>query len=206
MNHCVFAVIVLLTLGACRTETETGGGTADSTTANSEVTTNSEDGIAESDTLETADVIALDPEGLRLVDPSSGSTRVLAFGREEDDVIEIVTSLQKGPAERGANSECGGGPLTFASWTDGLSLNFSDGRFSGWSVDVREGGAEQHTTLTGIGVGSTRAELEESYDVYVEETSIGNEFSAGELQGVLDGLGSNAVVTHMWSGTTCIFR
>ena len=206
MNRRLLAVIILLTVAACRTETETVDATADSTAATSEIVTSSEDGTGESDTLEAAYVSSLDPEGLRLVEPSSGSTRVLAFGREEDDVIEIVTSLQRGPAERSANSECGGGPLTFATWPDGLSLNFSEGRFSGWSVDDRKAGAEQHTTLTGIGVGSTRAELEEAYDLHVEETSIGTEFSAGELQGVLDGLGSTAVVTHMWSGTSCIFR
>jgi hypothetical protein len=60
--------------------------------------------------------------------------------------------------------------------------------------------------MSGIGPGSTRAELEAVYEVEVEPTSLGIEFSAGGIGGLLDGESPDARITAMWAGVTCLFR
>lgn len=162
-------------------------------------------------------VISLDGEGLRLIDPKSGSTRPLSFGVQEAQ-LKLVAEKLKGPASAGRNAECGAGPLAYLSWDDGLTLYSLDGLFAGWALDER--GAPQPakkapakgepparlTTISGIGIGSTRAELLDVYDTTIEQTSLGTEFNAAGLSGILDGTGAKAKVTNMWSGVNCVFR
>lgn len=158
-------------------------------------------------------VIALDGEGLRLVDTKSGATRPLAFGVSQDQ-LKTVTEKLKGPAESGRNSECGAGPLSYLSWSDGLTLYSLDGLFAGWALDERGAAkaakgpkaAARLTTISGVGIGSTRAELLSAYDAKVEETTLGTEFNAAGLSGILDGKGTGAKVTNLWSGVNCVFR
>ncbi|HEX8514272.1 MAG TPA: hypothetical protein VF688_14335, partial [Allosphingosinicella sp.] len=61
-------------------------------------------------------------------------------------------------------------------------------------------------TIEGIGVGSTRAEVATLPGFEVEESTLGTEFRAGGLSGVLDSNAPNAKVTHIWGGATCVFR
>ncbi len=151
-------------------------------------------------------VLALDTQGLRVVNASTGATRAIAFGTKEADVVSILTNLRGKPRDRGVNQECGAGPLGFASWADGLSLRFNKGRFAGWSVDGRSNGANKLTTINGVGTGSTRTQLNKAYTVKVSQSSLGTEFSAGGLGGLLSGNKPTDRVTSLWSGTTCLFR
>lgn len=151
-------------------------------------------------------VLALDSQGLRLVNASTGATRALAFGMKEAEVVSILTNLRGKPRDRGENKECGVGPLGFASWADGLTLQFNKGRFAGWNVDGRRSGANKLTTIAGIGTGSTRTQLNKAYTVKVSQTTLGTEFSAGKLGGLLSGTKPTDRVTSLWSGTTCFFR
>ena len=160
-------------------------------------------------------VVSLDGEGLRLVDPKSGATRPLGFGVPEDQ-LKLVAEKLKGPAETGRAEECGAGPLSYLRWDDGLTLYSLDGLFAGWSLD--ETGAPvsapakgakpaaKLTTISGIGIGSTRAQLLDAYDAKIEQTSLGTEFNAAGLSGILDGTGGKARVTNLWSGVNCVFR
>ena len=118
-------------------------------------------------------------------------------------VLAVLESF-RGPADRGTASECGAGPLDYSAWADGLTLYFQDGRFAGWALDERAGGA--HATASGIGPGSTRRALEAAYDPNIEQSSLGMEFSAEGLSGVLDGSGLEARVTALWAGVSCVFR
>lgn len=120
--------------------------------------------------------------------------------------MDAVTALRGPPDEEATNPECGAGPLEFATWRDGLGLWFSDGRFVGWGVDGRAEGSARNTTRAGIRTGSTLAELRDVYSTGVEETSLGVEFNAGGLHGLLSGTDSTARVTHLRAGTACIFR
>ena len=154
----------------------------------------------------SAAVLALDSQGLRVVNASTGATRALAFGTSEANVVAVLTNLRGKPRNRGVNRECGAGPLGFASWADGLSLQFNQGRFAGWHVDGRRQGANKLTTINGVGTGSTRTQLNKAYTVKVSQSTLGTEFSAGSLGGLLSGSKPTDRVTSLWSGTTCFFR
>ena len=146
--------------------------------------------------------LAIEAEGLRLFDPASGASRALAFGMTRADLLAALAF--RGPPGVGTNTECGAGPLDYASGPDGLTLYFQGGIFAGWALDGRAGGAL--TTAAGIGPGSTRAALEAAYDVTVEKTTLGTEFTAGSLAGLLDGSGPEARVMSLWAGVNCVFR
>lgn len=153
---------------------------------------------------EQGPALAIEGEGLRLFDRETGSARPIPFGTAQAQTLAALAF--RGPPGTGTNSECGAGPLDYANWPDGLSLLFQDGKFAGWSVDARSGGAI--TTANGVGTGMTRAALEGSFGipVTVSETTLGDEFTAGALRGLLDGPGQSAKVTNIWAGVSCNFR
>lgn len=142
-------------------------------------------------------VAALDPEGVRVVNGETGSTRLLAFGAPAAQMRDAVALTRSGQAgATGTNSECGAGALDYAQWPE-LTLWFQNDAFVGWSAN--QPGA---STLTGIGVGATRVQLERDYRIQTEETSLGTQFSAGDLHGVID---DGGVVSALWAGTSCNF-
>jgi hypothetical protein len=154
---------------------------------------------------ETA-VLALDSSGLQVVNPTPGKTVLLPFGRPEANVVRTVSAVQGGLRDRGINNECGAGPLRYANWGNGLTLWFNQGVFAGWIVDGRNPGAKTLTTLAGIGTGSTRTQLNKAYTVKVQQTSLGTEFTAGTMGGILTGTKPTDKISSLWSGTTCLFR
>jgi hypothetical protein len=60
--------------------------------------------------------------------------------------------------------------------------------------------------MTGVGIGTTRAQVEDALAIQVSSTSLGTEFTAGGLAGLLDGPGAEARITNLWAGETCIAR
>ncbi|RYF95534.1 MAG: hypothetical protein EON95_01095 [Caulobacteraceae bacterium] len=148
--------------------------------------------------------VALDQEGLRLVS-ESGSTRLVAFGTPTADAVAALSSVLGNPADRSTNSECGAGPTEFVSWPNDLDALFLDGKFSGWSAG-RDSGAKV-TTMDGIGVGSSRQQLTAAFgNLKVEESTLGIEFNAGDISGILDKDGPAGKVETLWGGTSCVFR
>ena len=191
---------VLLVAGGARRSEETEAAAPDAAAANqapASIPTTGNATAAESRDL------AVEAEGLRLVDTATGAARPLPFGMPKDQLLAILESF-RGPADGGTNSECGAGPLEYAVWADGLTLYFQDGNFAGWALDPRAEGA--HATASGVGPGSTRAHLDAAYDAEVEETTLGTEFTAGGLSGLLDGQGPDARIGAMWAGVNCVFR
>jgi hypothetical protein len=152
--------------------------------------------------------LALDGEGLRLVDPASGATRPLAFGQPIAPVIDAVRRSQGTAPTQSTNGECGAGPLDMATWPDGLTLVSQGGTFRGWSLNPRSGtgASAPPTTMAGIGLGSTRAELDAAYNATITPSSLGTEFAAGGLYGVLASARADAPITALWAGTSCVFR
>jgi hypothetical protein len=149
--------------------------------------------------------VALDAGGLLIVMKDTGSTRMIDFGLPKDRTVAIVTNVAGAPTPESTNSECGAGPVQFIAYPDGLTLLFQEDRFVGWSLDKDAAGKQ--STMSGIGVGSTRSDLAAAYSgVQVSETSLGQEFSAGGLYGVLDGPDGAAKIEVMWAGTSCVFR
>lgn len=149
--------------------------------------------------------VALDAGGLMIVMKDTGSSRMIDFGLPKAQVVGIVTNVAGAPTPESTNSECGAGPVQFIGYPDGLTLLFQEDRFVGWSLDKDAAGKQ--STMSGVGVGSTRADLAAAYSgVQVSETSLGQEFSAGGLYGVLDGPSPAAKIEVMWAGTSCVFR
>jgi hypothetical protein len=145
--------------------------------------------------------ITVDGEGLRLFVIVSGAARPLAFDADSALVHEAIARVTKvEPTEAGIGGDC---PGSFARWPNGLTLRYSRGKFVGWAL--RDGDSSV-TTLSGIGVGTSRAEVENSLAIEVKNTSLGVEFTAGGLAGLFDGPGSGARVTNLWAGETCISR
>ena len=147
--------------------------------------------------------VQMHSEGLRL-GPGSGGDANLAFGAAQSEVLARLGSL--GTPEVSTNAECGAGPMEIAEFPNGLSLLFQEGRLVGWSIDGRTG--NRLATAAGIGTGgSTRADVEAAYPgATIEESTLGQEFSAEGIGGLLGGAGPDARVTALWAGTTCMFR
>lgn len=148
-----------------------------------------------------APAIVLEGDGLRLIDPETTHATPLPFGTERALVIRAIGLGMGGvPDETGRLEDCGPGPLDTATWKKGLQLYFQAGKFVGW------GGAVDLKTMNGIGFGSTRKELEDAFETSVEQTSLGTEFSAAGMSGVLDSDKPTAQVQEIWAGMTCVAR
>ncbi|HEY0022362.1 MAG TPA: hypothetical protein VGB24_05610 [Longimicrobium sp.] len=142
----------------------------------------------------------LAPDGLTL---GAGAPKRLVFGAPQAGVLADVNAALGEPKEQGNQEECPAGPLYQASYEPGLQVVFQDGAFVGWFA--REG--SRFRTAQGIGPGSTVGELKKAYpSTTVEESSLGHEFAAGELYGVVTGPSDTATVEVMFAGTNCIFR
>lgn len=142
-------------------------------------------------------VVALDAEGLRLMSADTGQSQLLAFGQPAETVHEAISlTRQDRQATQGTNPECGAGSLDYTQWDD-LTLWFQNDQFVGWASNQ-----PGLTTPSGIGVGSTQAQLQAAYDATITPSSLGMEFSAGDLFGVL----KDAKVEALWAGVSCVFR
>ena len=138
--------------------------------------------------------LVLDAEGLR---PAGSALRV-DFGRAEAGTVAAVSRLLgAGPVETATIEECGAGPVKAVRWANGLSLNFQEGTFLGWVSGKGRGAAA--TTSSGLGPGTERAALQ---GARFEETSLGTEFEAGGVFGLIEG----GEVRLIWAGVTCFFR
>ncbi|MBD2108373.1 hypothetical protein [Nodosilinea sp. FACHB-13] len=149
--------------------------------------------------------LTLTDEGLQVIDLQTGSTTPLAFDSDMAVTLDAVTQILGEPEEVGENSECPSGPLTIARWSNGLALNAADDTFVGWAMQSGDDDTAL-TTVSGIGIGSTRQELEEAYTVEVMDSSLGVEFSAGNLFGLLTSPEPTGTITNLWAGVACNFR
>lgn len=196
----VLAAVLLLGLAAC------GGPDADAPQTPTEPASAPPSGPAtiSPTQVEEGPVVALAPDGLTLVAPS-GSTRQLVFGLGKVEAVEILAQAEGVSGQESANPECGAGPMVFVEWPDGLTALFQEDRFVGWSVG--HGASRKLTTMNGVGIGATRSQLTAAFSgATVEETTLGQEFAAGGLSGILTGPGANDTVDAIWAGTSCVFR
>ncbi|MCB2088434.1 MAG: hypothetical protein R3E18_12970 [Sphingomonadaceae bacterium] len=119
------------------------------------------------------------------------------FGSSRAETEATLIPLLGEPQSRDANGECGAGAMEFSAY-EGLTLNFMDGIFVGWSAN----GAPYLPS-------ETRAELGDAATPFADST-IGEEFTMGEGDAIVSGLFASddpdAPVTDLWAGTNCIFR
>ncbi|ERM81866.1 hypothetical protein P872_06935 [Rhodonellum psychrophilum GCM71 = DSM 17998] len=159
-------------------------------------------------------ILALTSNALQLVILLTGSTREISFGMPLDQMVALMDQvLELEVSNVGLNGECGAGPLTMATLSNGLTLVFQEDKtknewvFEGWYLGEVANSKATLTTIAGIGIGSTRAEMEDVTIIEVFESSLGQEFSTESgLYGVFSGTGKDAKITDLWSGISCIFR
>ena len=163
--------------------------------------------------------LILTSNALQIINKNTGSTSEIPFGKPLDQMIEIINNvLQSKPKTIGINSECGAGPLKMVSWNNGLTVVFqnkksesktpeSNWQFAGWFVGSNSKNSKEISTMAGIGIGSTRSEMESAYVLSVSKTSLGYEFSTSSgLFGIFDGPNKEAKIISLWSGLSCNFR
>lgn len=147
--------------------------------------------------------LALHPEGLRQM-PGTPQDTVLRFGSDRTATIEAVSAALGAPVEQGEIAECN---AVYINWAPDFTAYFDEFGFSGWAVRTGQTPYENGIfTRLGIGIGSTRTDLEDAYDVVIEPSTLGLEFSANGFSGLLENEGAEARVTYLWSGNACIFR
>lgn len=147
-------------------------------------------------------LVNLAPDGLSMVDPDTGNARMIAYGVPRATIEGAVTVALGEPTERGTSKECGAGAMDFTTYKGDLQLTFQEGKFIGWTIN--RGPAGGLSTASGIGIGSTLAEVKKAYDVTVEDGSLGILFSSGALAGIVDSKSDTAKVTDIWGGTVCL--
>ncbi|HEV3050194.1 MAG TPA: hypothetical protein VGX50_07795 [Longimicrobium sp.] len=145
--------------------------------------------------------IALAADGLEV--SAGGAPQRLAFGAARASALAEVGGVLGQPVQQGMQEECPAGPLYQVSYAGGLQLVFQDSAFVGWFAQP---GSTLRTTRK-IGPGSTLAQLKAAYPATkVEETSLGHEFDAGELWGIVTDTTDAGVVEVLFAGINCIFR
>lgn len=146
-------------------------------------------------------LVALDGEGLRIFNSNTGASRLIAFGGDAKQSMDSLGRvLGEPPPVSVENEEC---RIDLARWSDGLTVWSSQSRFTGWSITP---GSSTISTASGVKIGSTRVELESAYNAQIRESSLGTEFVAGGLAGLLDSARPDAKISHLWAGETCIAR
>lgn len=153
--------------------------------------------------------VSLDGEGLRFVDKTSGKTSLLAFGIPRAQAETALANVAGKEDDRSTNEECGAGTMAFTRY-DAMTLNFQDGKFTGWFLG-NEPGAATYSTMSGIAIGTTRAKAKESVSIVdLEDSTLGEEFSIGTGDNVIGGMfaapGDSAKVDALFAGVNCFFR
>ncbi|AJA10498.1 Conserved Putative secreted protein [Sphingopyxis fribergensis] len=153
--------------------------------------------------------VSLDGDGLRFVDKNSGKTSLLPFGVPRAQAESALANVAGKEDDRSTNAECGAGSMEFTRY-DAMTLNFQNGKFAGWFLG-NEPGAATYSTMSGIGIGTTRAKASESVTIVdLEDSTLGEEFSIGTGDNLIGGMfaapGDAAKIDALFAGTNCFFR
>ena len=149
--------------------------------------------------------VTLTEGGLMAQATPSGPLRLVEFGAPLRDAVAAVTGVHEAPSNRGTNEECGAGPVGMVNWPDFALLSQNE-QFDGWAVSSRTDAGDDFRLESGLGIGSTRAEVDAAGGKTVAGSTLGEEFAVGEVYGLLSGPGADATVTHLWAGLSCTFR
>ncbi len=151
--------------------------------------------------------LGVSPDGLQLID--GARITQLPFGTSRDEVFTILEEvLGVSPTATLSSPECGNQADEQLLWPGQLSVDIRDDQMISWQLDRDS----PLTTVSGVGLGSTRAEVESSIVIMVDESSLGTEFATegsgegGGMGGLLTGPEDTGTVTELWAGEICAFR
>lgn len=123
---------------------------------------------------------------------------------DQDTATAALEAVLGAPTGDEFVAECPSGPVDAVSW-GGLDLYFADGTLAGWYLDEPQPAGV--SVSGGVGLGTTRNELEEAFaDLTVEGSTIGTEWLGGGVSGTLSSDGEDGKVEVVWAGLTCIAR
>ncbi len=123
------------------------------------------------------------------------------FAAGETEVKTALTASLGEASDTGENSECGAGPMAYANYPGGLTVNFQNGSLVGW---VLQGEEDTISVSADVEIGTPRAEAEalERY-IAIEDSTLGEEFViSGDLAGFIE----DDAVSMLYSGVQCFFR
>jgi len=217
------AVLLAAALGACSsssssaspsssatasTDTATAGTDSASASATASASTSASPSAtaslsASTTTAATKPVLILEPDGLGVL-VGAASIRHVPFGTDVSTVRTVATGTLGGLATT-KQSECGQGPRTQLA-AQGFSMLVDGSKFVGWFDSGQS--APRLTTGTGLGVGSTLAQVKASLaGVRVATDTLGPEWTTESgLNGLLDGTSPTSKVTGIYAGESCFFR
>ena len=185
-------VLAALALIACQPAADTDAQGEAPTAPASPTTETAQSGAA------ATQIIALDAEGLRLVDEATGNTRLLAFGAPKDEANTAIAALAGAATDAGEMSECGPGPLTYTEYGNGLRLWFNQGTFTGWES------TGELTTMDGLSAEANRAEVEAAGVTEFTRDTLEDEFEHNGVFGVMEDGGQDVALLHV--GDNCFMR
>ncbi len=144
-----------------------------------------------------------EPTGIR---PDAGGIAIegteqrIDFGRAEEGAVAAVTRILGEPQSRSVNSECGAGATTIVKFKE-IDLLFLEGDLRGWVTNYR-------LTVAGNGLSPGIMRNQLAYGAYgpFRETSLGVEFEADGVFGLLPDAAPDTPIQLLWSGTSCFFR
>ncbi|MEO9609062.1 MAG: hypothetical protein ABJH22_01755 [Marinomonas sp.] len=141
------------------------------------------------------DVIVLSPQGIGL------GAKTLYFSADKAEVMSALDLALGQPIASNDNMECGAGRVASATYALGLSVNFQNDHFAGWSTNDRTGALR---VAGAVQVGMTRdaAETAAGYSL-IAGSSLGEEFTLGAQMG---GFVEDDGVNMIYAGTQCFFR
>ena len=209
-NRILWIGAALALLGGCQRNSGNEAAPANNGAAVNAVAANSAAGAANAVAPEapprTGLELRLAGGGLTAGQPGLHPSQVHEFGMPRAAAVAAIAAIRGAPTGEDANQECGAGPMQFTRFGN-LTLNFQNGRWVGWDLSGPPASPPLRTEWD-LGIGSARADLDDGDrdQAVVSQTSLGTEFSVGDIHGLLSGPAANATVTHMWAGTDCAFR
>lgn len=147
--------------------------------------------------------LALDANGVTIVEPDGAATALLAFGDQQDAVIAGMEAVLGSADEMGEGTgECPNGQAAVATWDGTIMVDFdADGRFLSWLLLPES----DLTTTENVGVGSPVSDLGDDVS-FLEDSTLGDEFNVGGYGGLATGTGDDATIDRLWAGEVCSFR
>lgn len=136
------------------------------------------------------------------VDGLTAGAEAFYFAAGQTEVEAALARTLGKPGDTGAMPECGAGPMEFASYSGGLTVNFQNGSLVGWNWT---GGTAAIVFSDAIGIGTAKSEVEAMPGfTMIEGSTLGEEFALSE-EGAF-GFFEDGKVSMLYAGTQCFFR
>ena len=91
----------------------------------------------------TGMALALSGEGILVVDQQSGNTQTIPFETDLETSQTAVSAALGDPENTSENDECGAGPMSFVTWSNGFTINAMEDQFVGWSLNEKSVGCNK---------------------------------------------------------------